>query len=445
MAIAASSQDYRSNIGVAASQWRLRGTLVSAGWLTIAQIAAGSAAFVVSMMRARSLTLEQFGVYALAATLVALFSILADLGLSVMMVRDLARDGLNMRRYLSAALFLTVALASVAGLAVITIGAILGGGDLVVLCAVLALNMVLVGAGMTPIAYLRATGRAWGDAASRLVSGFILVVLSLLVIVLHGGVMAFAWAVVAGTTTGLLPPLVVMLRGAGLCAPRIDLPHWRALVADSAPLGAAMLCTAVYYYADGIMLGAFGQRVALARYNASYVFVMAAVLIIGAVRNAFVPAQSRAFAGETPVAPVLAAYFRVSAALALPMFIVAPVAAPLALRIAYGESYVAAAPALRILFITTGVMFFSSYFGSNLFVSGRQRFYLVATGVGAAVNVALNIALIPLYSIVGASIATLAAECAVCALLAYENRPWPVWQLPRVAGRHVSSPGVADR
>ena len=266
----------------------------------------------------------------------------------------------------------------------------------------------------------------------------------LVAIALHGGIVTFAWALVAATAIGLVPPIAITLRTAGLVLPHVDRRRWRRLLADSAPLGAAMLCTAVYYYADSLMLGAFGQRVALARYNAAYVFVMAVVLIISAVRNAFVPAQSRAFAGETATSPVLSAYFRVTAALALPMLIVAPVAAPLVLHIAYGESYVAAAPALRILFMTTGVMFLSSYFGSNLLVSGRQRVYLVATAVGAAVNVALNIALIPMYSIVGASIATLAAESAVCAFLAYQNRRWPIPPLvPAIAAPLGASAAVA--
>src|SRR5690348_17252503 len=139
MALAASSAGSLSS-GRNSTQpsWRLRPILLSFGWLTVAQLTAGVAAFAVSMVRARYLTLEQFGAYALATTLVSFFSIVADLGLSVMMMRDLSRDGVDVRRYLGAAFALTLTLASVAGLGVIAVGATVGGRDLMPLCAVLA-------------------------------------------------------------------------------------------------------------------------------------------------------------------------------------------------------------------------------------------------------------------------------------------------------------------
>ncbi len=403
-----------------------RGTsaaLSSFGWLIVAQMTFGGGTFAVAIMRARYFSLEDFATYALAATFVAFFSVIADFGLPTMMIRDLARRETDVRGYLGASLSVTMSMALVAAAGVLATSFLFAhGSKLNVIAAVLALNLLASGISMTPIAYLRATGRARYEAIARITTATATIGLSGLAITLNGGIVSFAWATFGATVAGTVITMLATCAGAGAVLPRIDARHTRALLVDSAPLGLGMVFTAIYYYSDSLMLGAFGQHEALARYNAAYVFVLAASLFIGAMRNAFLPAQSRAFQPQGTDRPVLRTYFRITIGLAVAACILGPLLAQPLLRIAYGASYTSGAPALRILFLTTGVMFFSSYYGSNLLMAGRQRLYLAATTGGAILNVAACLVAIPLFSLVGAASATLATEVAVCMYLAAADR-----------------------
>jgi O-antigen/teichoic acid export membrane protein len=53
------------------------------------------------------------------------------------------------------------------------------------------------------------------------------------------------------------------------------------------------------------------------------------------------------------------------------------------------------------------------FFGNPLIAWGKQKEYSIAIAFGAVTNIILNILLIPKYSYIGASLATLMAEVAV--------------------------------
>ena len=171
---------------------------------------------------------------------------------------------------------------------------------------------------------------------------------------------------------------------------------------------------------------------------------MAVALLIAALRTGFMPPQARGHAGQAPLGPVLRAYFRITAAMGLGLIVLAPVLAGPLLRVSYGVRYEAAAPALRLLLVSSGVMCFSSYFGSNLLVAGRQGQYLRATIAGAVLNVTLNLVAIPAFGLTGAAAVTLLSELLVCVLVARAGRDLPNPRpLPALAPYALTSIGLA--
>jgi O-antigen/teichoic acid export membrane protein len=78
--------------------------------------------------------------------------------------------------------------------------------------------------------------------------------------------------------------------------------------------------------------------------------------------------------------------------------------APDILRV-LGESQVVAAPALRLFIWALPLNVLESFFYQMLVVLARQRHYMLAAGVGAAVNVILFLALIRPYGVEGAALA----------------------------------------
>ena len=90
----------------------------------------------------------------------------------------------------------------------------------------------------------------------------------------------------------------------------------------------------------------------------------------------------------------------------MPIFLVLCLYPEYVLNFLFGSAYIDAAPALRILSIGFILEALSGPNVATLIALGESRFIMWATLAAAAINVVLNIVLIPLWGIVGAAIAS---------------------------------------
>ena len=414
------------------------------GWLTLAQMTAGGGQFALSIILARHLGASVYGQWGFAFAFVALFAVLADFGFSTIGARDLARDKSEARRYVGNVLLLKAAMGAGLILSMAAIAPVLKP-DVTVWLLVLLLGgqMLLQSTSQFLFAVFRAWHRMHLEAAIRVVHTTLLLSLAGLLVLRGEGVVAFGVVTVIAAAAALALTATVLTTRLLLPSFRLDGRLARAVLRESWPLALAMACTAVYYYADSVMLGMFRSQREVGLYAAAYVPILGLSLLVTAIRNAYLPSQSEAAArNPRDHARVLRQYGRITMMAALPAAIVGPVLAAPVLGVLYGSEFLDAAIALRLLFVTAGVMFLSSYFGSELLVRGRQRTYLVGVGAGAGTNLVLNLLLIPSFGPVGAASATLASEGLVCAFVWWQTRSGSV-QVIDLALRAAGAAAVA--
>ena len=80
------------------------------------------------------------------------------------------------------------------------------------------------------------------------------------------------------------------------------------------------------------------------------------------------------------------------------------------LGLVFGPTYLAAVPALQVLIWSIVVAWVRNVVQMGLIARHRQSFVLRTSAWSAAANLALNLALIPRYGMIGAAVATLATE-----------------------------------
>ena len=114
---------------------------------------------------------------------------------------------------------------------------------------------------------------------------------------------------------------------------------------------------------------------------------------------------------ETSLEHVLALYVPAGVGIVL-------VADP-AIRTVFGEAYAGAIPALQVFGLLTIVRAIHKVTGSGLDYLGLARIRAMARGTTAVANVGLNLALIPIYGVVGAAFATLVTYTAYTAVNVY--------------------------
>lgn len=182
----------------------------------------------------------------------------------------------------------------------------------------------------------------------------------------------------------------------------------RRVLSYTVPVMAADWCGTLMSTSGPLLLGYFSGMSTVALFQVVVPLVTLTKVVQQSFGVLFEPEASRLHARDDRVALDLF-YWRSAvwvAVLTFPMFAVAFAAAEPLTVLLYGERYAEAAPILSILALG---MFADSTLGFNaptLRVVGKVRWLLVVNITAAAVNVGLNVLLIPRWGALGAAIGT---------------------------------------
>ena len=188
-----------------------------------------------------------------------------------------------------------------------------------------------------------------------------------------------------------------------------DRPGPVPLLREGVVLGLAALASVVYFRIDSIMLGILADEKAVGMYCAAYRFMEATFIVPAMLTSAIFPRLAKA-TGSSATLRMAALGLAALASIATVVTYVA--AAPL-IGALYGTAYVRAGRTLEVLAFTIAPVYVGFLLTQAMIAFEQQNAYLRLTAMGVALNVALNLLLIPGHREVGAAIATLATEVAV--------------------------------
>jgi O-antigen/teichoic acid export membrane protein len=203
------------------------------------------------------------------------------------------------------------------------------------------------------------------------------------------------------------------------------------------PRSFAAVCQVALLRADVPLVAALRSPRDAAVYAAASRLLVFGQLGVQAVQQAIQPQLSRLLAQDDTRSTE--SVFRTATAwlmaLGWPAYLVTASLAPLMLRLLFGHRYVSGAHALTILALTMLIATACGPVDTLLLMAGRSWLSLANNAASLAVDVALNIVLIPRYGITGAAIAWSAA------LVVRNGLPWI--QVRRSLGFSAASPGAA--
>ena len=191
----------------------------------------------------------------------------------------------------------------------------------------------------------------------------------------------------------------------------LDRALLRELIPEALPLlGSAALGQLLNNF-DVVLLGVWLGTSSAGVYGAAYRFVQFLGLLALSYFRALRPPLARAsLQGLQSAQPWLGRSYEISTALAFGAAVGGVVLADgLVVRL-FGAPYAAAAQPLRLLLCAFGLMVLNRHYRICLVAFGHQTLYLGQQAIATALNVGLNILLIPRWGILGSAWAMLAAE-----------------------------------
>jgi PST family polysaccharide transporter len=409
-------------------------SLSNGSWMLIERLLAMCSAIVVSVWVARYLGPRDFGVLSYAVAFVALFTPLAALGINNILVKELVMDRARERLLLGSALIARfLGTAAAIAICVATIYYVQGAGqgaDQRLFWAVVALSLAtafnaLDVAGL----WLQSRQTVRALMMCRMAVTLLAAAARVGAILWDAEVFAFVWIAAAETIAIDIVNLVAYY------GTRERPQRWQSdrstmssLFSKSWPLILSSIAASIYLKIDQVMLAEMvsveeaGVYAVAARMSEVWYFIpqlLAAALFPSLLRTRQVSAELYA----QRMRMCLAAFALAALAIALTATIFAyPLVSTL-----FGAQYAAAAAILQI-HIWGGIFIFQRAVASkwmiaeNLFV-----FSFVSHGLGALLNIALNLLLIPRWGGIGSAVATVVSYAGASYLFTFcSRRTWPM-------------------
>lgn len=378
-------------------------------WLMLATLGQKVISFLVFYLIARRVGPLVTGKYFYAVSITSIFVVLADFGLTPVVIREMAADGEQGRAALAQALRLKWLLLPLA--VVCSIGyALIVRVEPEVLMAVLLACLVLSADSISLLWYGALRGKkdlrfeAFGMLVCQLITGIV----AILATYLSHTVASLVFALLCGSIWNVLWSYI-WARRLGMRASGITPWPWRKLAVAAIPFGLAGLFVKVYSYLDSLLIREFQGHEAVGQYAVAYKLTYALQFLPLTFVAALYPAMSTAYARNDKAAleRALSGSLRLMMLSSVPLAaILSSLAYPIVLAF-YREAYLGAVAPLTILPWVLIPIFLDFPVGSLLNASRRTMLKTVAMGCTMVVNAVGNILLVPRLGPTGAAFSAL--------------------------------------
>lgn len=383
-------------------------------------------AFLLNAFIIRHLGPQDYGIWAYALALVAIFSILPSLDFSSLLIRDLAAYPERQSALMGTATAVRFvgAIIGFVCIAVVLFGSGLRNPKVELVTFLVALTFVFQPFEIFE-SYLIARARVGPIVLARFCSFVICSFLKLAALLAKEGVVVFALvSLVEPFAFALTLGWVYRFGESQRFNWRVDLKLARKLLKEAAPVIAGSLSVMVYMRLGQVMLARMVGEEEVGFYavavKVSEVWYFIPTSLAGIMIHRFTKLRGQDLSAIVDeVGRFISVFFWTSITLSVAVTLLSPVLIPLV----FGEKFRASVGPAQIFSWTLTASFISVVFAQYLVSCARQRIIFISTAFGLVLNALLNLILIPRFASVGASVSALMTYNAVTLGYAILQRP----------------------
>lgn len=199
---------------------------------------------------------------------------------------------------------------------------------------------------------------------------------------------------------------------------QFDFVFWRSLLKKSLPLGLAAVFTLIYFRLDAIMLSLIKSPSEVGIYNLAYKFLESLLFFPAMFVGLVMPLMSKyAFSAREKFNEVIQRTLDTLLIFITPMIIGTLFLSSQIVVLIAGKEFILSAGVLNILIIATGIIFLGVLFSNMIISLEKQKALIYIYGFGAIINLIANFIFIPKYSYYGAAGTTVFTELVVTILM----------------------------
>lgn len=390
--------------------------------LLIADLLTKALGFISVIYLARVLTVEGFGKLEFAQAIIVYFILLVNQGLDIWGVREIAKDQGRKKEIVNNILSIRL-FSSLIAYGILILFVMVINKPMEIKKLILLYGLTIFTFSFTLNWFFQGIERMEVIALGQLINQLLYVVGILLMVrnntyILQVPLIKF-WA--GFFSLILLTFLYFKFKGTFKLSINPNL--WKEIFKQSLPMGFSLIVIQIYYNLDTIMLGFIKGEREVGWYNAAYKIVLLFIGFANLFGNALFPTLSRYYIdSREKLQNVVRQSSRITLFFGIPIASAVCFLAKEIMLTIYGPLYLEGTFALQILIWSIFTIYANMPFAFLLLASEKQKEYMYTVVMGVIVNLILNFLLIPRYSLLGASIATIICELVVLNLILFYSR-----------------------
>ena len=400
---------------------QIRTIFTNMSWLVVSQIITSVFGFIWTIMIARYLGVNDYGILGFAISFTTILGILDDMGISTHIVRHISTNYDSASKYLGNALPLKIIFASFKILITIIILIILGVNELTIFITLL-FSFELIFKSYINCLYgsFQAFEMGKFQGIGLTLMNSLTLVFILISIYADWGLFGISMSYILANILGFVYSYYVLNKH--IVKPKLEL-DWefcKKITIYSIPFAVTGILYTIYYSIDAVMLTTLVGDYATGIYNATYKLVTVLTLFYSTYTAVIFPVMSKYYKNDESM---LLISFEKS--IKYLMLVMIPLAVATAfysgdiIHLIYGHEYDAASSVLSILIWTVCFLFISGACNTLLNASHKEVSVTKIYAVAAVFNIVLNIFMIPHFSYNGAALTTVLSDVLIVIIEAY--------------------------
>lgn len=391
------------------------------GVLFLASIISYVLGFFYIMYISRYLGVEGFGILSFALALTGIFGIFNDMGLKSLAVREIAKEKALAEKYLGNILTMKFFMCLITlGLIATTIHLLGYPSKTIKVIYILAFSVAVNSFSELFYSIFQAYERMKYQSLGQILNSCLMLIGILFGISTNFNVVGFAFIY-------LIVNLIVLVYAFGISSweffsPKIeiDLTFWKVTIKEAIPFGITGVTGLIYTYSDSVMLSVMKGDEVVGWYNAAYKLVLILLFIPQVINLTIFPSMCRFYIyDKNSLKSIYEQYFRIMLMVGIPLGIGTLLLAKRIILLIFGIEYMQSVIVLQILIWTIVFTFAGAPFVKLFECSNRQVIVTKISFVCVILNVLINLLLIPKFSYIGSSVATVITECFFVSLIIY--------------------------
>lgn len=379
-------------------------------FMTMASIGQKMIAFVYFLLLARVMMPERTGVFFLVTSIVTMFSVFTDLGLTSVVIREIAKRPEDKEKTVRRAIGLKLSLTAMA-VVIVFVASILFHYSAQITEFIWITSVVMIFDALALLCYgiLRGSQLLRYEAAGIMIGQSVTVLIGSISLLFFPDIRFLILALICGSFVNFLvaSSQVIRLFGWNMLRPEWNNQAIWKLMKIMTPFALAGIFTKIYSSIDVVLISKLLSTTAVGIYSVAFKFTYAFQFLPLAFSAALYPSLSSTIEKDhTATAKTFSRAIWYILLVATPIVFGIWLVAPEMVRLT-GHGYAESAAILRVLIFVLFPSFLEIPFGALLNASDRQTTRMKIMGIAMVTNTVLDVFLIPRLGLMGAVIGSL--------------------------------------